>query len=418
MLLLVSCNQDDSFVIGNNWIDSETIILNIDTLTVRSSTIKFDSMIVDANKLLVGYYEDEIFGKTKSEIFTQIIGPNFELDDEAIYDSIALILNYNNYFYNDTLSPQKLNIYQVIDDIKPENEYYYNTTQFNYNNLIGTKTYIPRPIGKDSLHVSINYDFGYDIFSRIQNHEINNLDAFLDEYKGILIQADIEESKSIIGFNKDSFLRFYYTIEDDSGDINGTWDFPFNPTNSFNHIESDREETIFENLTNQEVILPSVQTGNNSYLQSGVGIVTRIDIPYIKSLYNIHGKGTIIDAKLKLSLKQNESNQLLYTKDSLSLYLINNNSEITSGLFNFSGQTIYGVISQIDPEFNTVIYSIPIKPFLDIKLSDDANYDDVFLAIGSKTLNNSLERYVFYGENNTELKKLKLEVTYAIYNDN
>ncbi len=419
LLLIISCSEEGTSEIGNDWIENETHVLYIDTLTVKASSLKFDSIIVSGNRVLVGAYNDPVFGLTISETFAQLNIPDSEIENEAIYDSIALILNYDTYYYNDTISQQKLNIYEVIDDIKPKEDYYYNTTKFNFNTTpLGTKTFSPRPLSKDSLHISLDTAFGNELFSKIKNNDINNIDEFLNEYKGILIQPDTILNTAIIGFSKESTLRIYYTIKDDGGNIEGIWNFPFNSSNCFNHMYSNTSGTDLNSLTNQGIILPSTETSNNTFIQSGIGIISRVDIPYIKSLYNISGTGSILDANLKISLNKNQGSQFLHTKDTLSMYIIDNNSQVVADLLNSSGQIAYGTIIEENSEFNSTTYSIPVKTFLDIKLSEDVNNDDLFLAIYSQEFNNSLDRYIFYGENNSALNRINLELTYAIYNDN
>ncbi|GHC46804.1 DUF4270 family protein [Ulvibacter litoralis] len=420
LLTIIACSNDGTSEIGNDWIDSETTFLSIDTLTVRAATLKFDSMVVSGERLLIGSYADPVFGRTNSESYFQLESPGYDIDNEAIFDSIALILKYDNYYYNDTISRQKFDVFEVVDNIKPSSDdYFYNTTTFNYNtSRIGTKIFDARPKGADSLHISIDAAFGNELFSKIQDNDITNIDEFLNEYRGLLVQPDTINNTAVLGFSNDSYLRIYYTIEDEEGNLEETWDFPISSTNSSNHISSSHEGTVLESLTDQEMILPSSETSNTAFMQSGVGVLTRIEFPYVKSLYTITGTGSIVEASLNISIKKNASTINLHTKDSLALYIMDANSDVVSDLLDYSGSAVYGTITEENSEFNITRYSIPIKTFLDTKLSETTNNDNLYLAIYAQDYYNSVDRYILYGENNSDQNKLKLELTYAIYNDN
>tara|TARA_R110002050_G_scaffold300364_1_gene469429 strand:- start:39325 stop:40635 length:1311 start_codon:yes stop_codon:yes gene_type:complete len=418
-VLMLSCDTNNSGLpVGEDWVNLDTKVYFIDTLSIEATTFKFDSLVTsNTSRLLIGSYNDPVFGITKSKSYAQLSNSTYGLDDDAVFDSIALILNYDNYFYNDTIPIQKINIYKVLDDIEPDDETdsFYNTTNFEYNNTpIASKNFIAKPKKDDSLHVSISYAYGKDIFDKIQQNEINNSDEFLKEYKGLLIEPDYNNT-AVLGFLNTSFIRIYYSYEDgELEDDESTIDLPFNSSYSFHNISSNKEGTVFESLSNQEVQLPSTLTNNNSFMQAGTGIATRINIPNIESIYDVAGTGIIIDANLKISIKQNSSTKNLHTNDSLNVYIVNKKAEILSVLTDVQGNTALGRIENEDSEFNIIDYSIPVKYFLNLKLTD-LNADNLFLAIYPKDFNSSVNRYLLNGEKVSGNIKSKLEITYAIY---
>ncbi|MFI1773231.1 DUF4270 family protein [Thalassobellus citreus] len=416
---ILSCETDNNgFPVGEDWINLDTKVYFIDTLSIENTTFKFDSLITsNTNRLLIGLYNDPVFGITKSKSYVQLLNSTYGLADDAVFDSVALILNYDHYFYNDTIPVQKINIYEVLDDIEPDDETnsFYNTTNFNYNTTpLASKSFIAKPKKDDSLHVSISNTFGKDIFDKIQLNTINNSDEFLKEYKGLVIEPD-DNNTTVLGFSNTSFLRIYYSFENDElEDGEKTIDLPFNSSYSFHNISSNKQGTVFESLPDQETLLPSTITDNNSFLQAGTGIATRINIPNIESIYDIDGDGIIIDANLKISIKQNSSTKNLHTNDSLNVYIINRKAEILSPLTDTQGNTVLGRIVNEDSEFNIIDYSIPVKYFLNLKLTD-INADNLFLAIYPKDFNSSVNRYILNGEEASQNIKSKLELTYAIY---
>ncbi|MEH6408141.1 MAG: DUF4270 family protein, partial [Leeuwenhoekiella sp.] len=340
-MLAVACSSEDdaTFPVGENWVSSGTKVYFIDTLTVESSTFQFDSISESStDRYLIGSYTDPVFGLTKSKLYAQLGAAVYTIASDAKFDSIALILNYDNYFYNDTIPDQTFNVYRVTQDIKPDEDVYYNTTTFESDTEpLGSYTFSPRPVREDSIHLPLKNDFGQLIFDELQDNVINNTDEFVNEYKGLLIDA-ANTNTTMLGFSTDSFLRIYYTVDSEIEEEDSqTIDISFNTTNTFNNISSKKEGTYFANLANEQDFIPSTETSNTSFIQAGTGIATRVGIPYLERLNDIDGDGTILTANLKITLKQNSNTSNLYTRDSLQVYIIDQKNQVLGQLYDYSG---------------------------------------------------------------------------------
>lgn len=416
--IVSSCNIDDSTEkIGNDFVQSNTNTYFIDSLTVKPSTIIFDSLAVsNATRLLVGSYNDPVFGRTFSKSYIQLSNSNYDLDNDAVYDSIAIILKYDNYFYNDTIPNQEFKIYEVLDDIEPDDDdNYYNVTEFEQSTTpIAIKNFVAQPNKQDSLEIKINDDFGSTLFDKLKDNEINNSDEFLQEYKGLVIEADSTLNTAVLGFSTDSYLRIYYSVDDgDSVLEEQTLDFSFNTSNTFNHINSNKTGTFFEDITSQDINPPSSETDDSAFIQSGTGITTRLDMPYIKSLNDISFNGYVVDAQLKLSLKRNLYPENLHTRDSIQAIIIDKNANIIGNLTYDDGNNVLSTIVNEDEEFETDTYTFNVKTFIDLKLSE--TYDEYFLVFYCQDFNSSVDRYIFNSDINSENSKIKLELIYATY---
>ena len=359
-LCLTSCTQEDSSQIGEDFTGVDTRVYFIDTLTVETSTFQFDSLIVtDRPRLLIGSYNDPYFGRTTSNVYSKLGVSTYDIDHEAIYDSIKLILRYDQYFYNDTIPTQEFKVFEVTEDIEPDDddEQYYNLTDFEYNPTpIGTQQFQPKPNKVDSLNIDIDDAWGETLFEKIRDNDINNIDEFLREYKGILISPS-DNNTAVLGFDKSSVLRLYYSIDNEIEFLNQTADFGFSQLDTYSQTISDKTGTHFETLTDQEISIPSTSTDNYCFIQSGTGIATKIDIPNIKSLDNIPGDGAIINAQLKISLKREASPEYFPTQDNLQVFIIDNKSNVISTLTYDDGSTpVSGIITNNDPEFETDLY--------------------------------------------------------------
>ena len=417
-ILLIACSKDDaSFPVGESWVSSDTKVYFIDTVTVESSTFKFDSIsVTGTNRYLIGAYTDSVFGLTRSKLFTQLSNTVYTLDDDAQFDSIAIILKYDNYYYSDTTQLQTFTVHEVLENIKPEDDAFYNTSNFRSDPVtIGSITFKPKPIREDSIHLLLNTDFGKNLFDKLQNNEINNSDEFLSAYKGLMIEPD-DNNTTILGFTTDSFLRIYYTLDSETEDDEETFDISFSATNSFANIISEKAGTYFDNLTEQEDIISSEQTDKSSFIQAGTGIATRISIPFTERINDIKGKGTILEANLKISLKENSNSDNLFTRDSLQLYIIDQKNQILGQLYDYSGANAEGLLTEKNEEFKVIQYTIPVQLFLDQKLSQ-FNGENWSLALYSTNYNTSVDRYIFNAEEAKEDLRLKLELTYAVYDE-
>ena len=124
LTLFTSCqtdNLDGDFVVGSDYLSVNNKVLLIDTLTVNVSTINFDSLVTsNQSRILIGNYTDPILGKVKSESYFELTPLTYNLgsssDTETInyaFDSIAMILKYDRYYYGDTTKVQTINIHQL-----------------------------------------------------------------------------------------------------------------------------------------------------------------------------------------------------------------------------------------------------------------------------------------------------------------
>ena len=420
-VLLLSCSDNqESISVGQDWINSEIKVYSFDTLAIEATTFQFDSLIVNStDNLLVGSYKDDIFGRITASSYLKFTGLSFNIEDKAKFDSISLILNYDTYSFADTASVQTLNIYRLSEEMETdENSNLYRNSNFEVEpSPLSTFNYSPRPHQNDSIQISIAADIGQELFDKIQNDEISNNNNFNDALFGLVIVPDSLNISSIVSFSKEnSYLRLYYSIKDEIENEDNFIDFSVNTLGSFHQI-TNNNATYFSSIEDQMDQIPSTQTNNQVYVQSGTGIATRIDFPNFKeSLYNIRGSGSITNAILNFKIKVDRNNLNYGVKDSLPVYIINKRSEVQDNVYNYLGTQSYAQITQESDEFNTLEYSLSLKYFFDNLIADTQN-DDQYLAIYSPNFNNSVDRYVIYGPDAAEDNRMKLQITYAIYNE-
>lgn len=432
-ITILSCGTDTDageFVVGSDYLVLSNKAILIDTVTVEMSTINFDSLITsNQNRILVGNYDDPIFGKVKSNSYLQLAGQSYTLnsgggsDTEAVnyvFDSIAMILKYDNYYYGDTTKVQTFNIHRLTQRVKPntEDDNLYNNSSFAYNDeSIGTISYKPRPIEKDSIVIKMSDVFGSALFQKLKKREITDFDSFSEYLKGLVLVPSTSNTSSLIGFHiAESKVRMYYSkYQADTEETPYILDFSIlDATKQFNSISSDKTGTILQSLPISSSKLSSSLTNQQGFIQSGTGVSCRIDFPNIKQLKYISDNGAIVNAELVLKPVNNTYSAKYPLADSLSVFVADNLNRISASLVNSAGTTVYGILNKKSDEFNeNVGYTIPIGNFLQkemLKKSDSRSSLILTLPGISKTVN----RIVLGDQKHLE-NKIQLKIYYISY---
>ncbi|MCG9970892.1 DUF4270 family protein [Christiangramia crocea] len=418
ILTAASCSeQDRESSVGDEWINSDTRVLFFDTLTVKSSTLRLDSVVVSGSRrTLIGQYDDPVFGKIRSKSYFQLVPSRYSIDSEAEFDSIAFILRYDKYTSGDTLFSQKYLISKVTEDLEPHDELYYNTSYYSSAaDIIADHRFHPRPHSKDSTHISLDNEFGERLFKKLQTKEITDANKFLNEYPGILVEPEVP-STAILGFSKQSYIRIYYTNSGELVNEEETLDLLIISKNTFHNISAGLSTNLLPGLPPQNQSLPSWETGNQSFIQAGSGIATKIEIPHLKSLDDLEGTGNIVEAELKFTLNVSKNKTIRPVNDSLPLLIINQRNEIIGEVLGYHNQQTTARIIKEEYEFSTVEYSVPIKKFIDDKIYE-YDGDNWSLLMYAPQINSSVDAYELFAEDAPKEQKMKIEITYAIYDE-
>jgi len=422
---MISCSEenynDSEFVAGETFTSSNIRLLLIDSLTVETSTIKFDSIPTsESTRLLIGRYNDPVFGTVTTSSYMQLLPNSYTIDTEAAFDSIVLVLGYDKYYYNDTLQRNTLHIKRINENFNPiEDDYFYNTSSISYDDEdLGFLVYNPRPLAGDSLTIKLIDDLGTDLFSKLQEKTIVNSDEFKDYFKGIAILPDDTDDGSIIGFSKSSgntYARLYYSTATSDESIQEYLDIQINISNNpipfFNSIKAENAIEPLQTLTDGKVNLTSSDSYNQSFIQAGVGIAMRIQFPNIATLYDIPGNGTILDGILKIKPAPQFYDDNLKLRDTLAVYVVDQNNELTEQLPTGS----YAILNRENQEFNDIYYEIPIATYLEELQLKTRDLDDALILL-PLNYNSSIDRFIINANGNGENETI-LELTYAIYDE-
>ncbi|MGJ8737860.1 DUF4270 family protein [Zobellia laminariae] len=425
LLILISCSTDainsSDFEAGDTFTDSDIRVVQLDTMTVDFSTMKFDSIDTSQSaRMLVGKYRDPVFGAVKTASYMELIPSSYYIDADAEYDSITFLLRPDNYYYNDTLQLNTIHIKQLTESLKPADGInFYNTSTIGFENEdLGTLAYYPRPLATDSLEIKLTDTLGQELFEDLQQKKITTYDEFKNYFYGISVQSGEDDNGSVIGFSLTSNMRLYYSIAGENEHVQYSTDFTINTSSSplpfFNQISADEPNEYLKTLTDQEINLSSSETDNLSFIQSGIGIATRLEFPNIKTVFDIQGQGTLLDASLKIAPAISSYNDALALRDTLSVFIVDQNNELTSQLISTDGSAAQAILNRDNQEFNDVYYELPLSGYLEGLLSVDQESSDALILLPSN-YNSTVDRFVLNTDIN--IQGTTLELTYAIYDE-
>nr|MBU3861250.1 DUF4270 domain-containing protein [Flavobacterium sp. MC2016-06] len=431
-IAFISCGTDTDageFVVGSDYLALSNKVILIDTVTVDMATINFDSLATSSqSRILIGNYDDPVFGKVKSDSYFQLATTTYSLinsgsDTEAVnyvFDSISMILKYDNYHYGDTTKVQTFDIHRLTQKVKPntDDKQFYNNSVLAYDTeSLGTISYKPRPIEKDSINIKMSDEFGAALFQKLKKREITDFDSFAEYLKGFVLVPSGSSSSSVIGFNvSTSKVRMYYSkYQADTEETPYFIDFTITDTSKqFNSISLDKTGTILQNLPISSSKLSSTATNQQGYIQSGTGVACRIDFPNIKQLKNISATGAIVDAELILKPVNNSYSEQYPLSDSLKVYVADNLNRISSSLANSAGTAVYGILNKKTDEFNENIgYTVRVGNFLQKEMlkASDARSSLIFTLPG---ISKSVNRIVL-GDQKHLNNKIQLKIYYISY---
>jgi len=391
---------------------------------------------------MVGNIYDDAFGTMRASSFFRVLLPTkvttgtgthtYGIDENAVFDSLCLYIVYNKYYEGDTTLPFTINLHRLSDELKPNTDgFFYNNDSIPaYPDPIGSAVIRPSPNSGDSAWITIDRDLGEYLFERMKENERDLLEnnLFQEFFKGFMITGDAGNN-AMVGFNfpgsesATNFpaMRIYYHYFQ-YATIHKRFDFSAQATILFGLGKTQLQFNRFT-LSNRKVAFPADQdiklpvslTGKRSYVLSGLGVVTRLEIPYIKNLYYISDDIRILDAQLEL-----EPASGTYTEETLpaeiNLHTSDNKNQWGSLLYNKTNtQTIADLKIDMLYQENTR-YTFDITNFLISRLQSQTDViPAALLSVSGENFYKTGKRVVLGSQHHSE-NKIKLKVYYMNVN--
>ncbi len=435
MGFLVSCQKPKELGIDLQGNTDKIKIYFTDTLTVKTSTVLLDT-VVSSNPitLLTGQYLDPVIGKVTAKSFFQVIpgigGDTITVPTGAVADSMILYMNLVG-FYGDTTVQQTFDLYRLNETLLSQDYYNFSSAGYNSGNKLGTKTI---SLGKQGI--STNMEFKMSNTFRDEVFELFKQKTSTDVFRTIVQGFAFIPSNTnaaIATFSMGGFgsrLIIYYHYTDAGGSVVNKQNTYFvNPPSSFNNIQWDGTGTSLAALNNGNRILSSNLTGNQSFINTGLGIVTKVEIPYLDELKKL-GKVSINKADLIVFAGANTISDKFLQPTGLSLFRVDNSNRLfrlsTGGFFyplQEEGQNPYNIASPANLAYNSIgtFYKNAISTYFQLYFLGQENKNGLFLSeqfyvLSGTTIvaNFSPLRRLVVENNPASANKVRLELFYTV----
>lgn len=325
--LLSAC--DETFNLGVNIIpDNDLLDMQItDTVEIFMYTELAPEVITSSPEyLLIGAYQDPVFGHTKAGFATQVLQgtyPNFDETDTVYLDSICLVLPLpidDDFLYPmSSNSGLSLSVYKVTTDLSSSSLYYSDEDlseyTSNYSELLG-EGFAHKEIIYDmddsgeiidtllGLVLRLDDDLGQTFIDEVDSYFWSS-GKFTDIFQGIYVETSTENSgifkvsNTTLSTSQSFGFVLYYHHEGETE--TKQFGLPIN-TNAaqFNVFEHDYSDANFYD----QIENPGSITDSVAYLQSMGGTVVRLEMPGIKNYENI----VVNKAELIIKNAYDESN--------------------------------------------------------------------------------------------------------------
>jgi hypothetical protein len=428
--ITLSCDDPTALSVSKTFANSNLITAASDTFSVITSTVQLDTILTsNSGTLLLGEYKDPVLGSvTSSPYFVMGYNGSFVPGVTDVYDSIGLILPYNNkQFYGDTTQTTEFSVHQLTEmlasrsnpptrDIKLSifNFYtgFYSSSNSPYNPTpITTQTVKFRP-HKDSLYIKLPYSLGANWFRLAKldsGHLFTNQSNFITNFfRGLHLKVNPSGGGSMAAFNPSKVkIRLYY--EKNVYDIRKQVHFDFTLQNTgfqFQNILADRSGSPVSGIKAREAI-PSSVTNNETFVQAGTGLVTRLDFPSLKNFFK--NKHYIFNgAFLQVFPVRKSFDRSLSPPSQLFLYTTDDSNVPTGNISGGVGSIRY------DYEYNiNTLYTFTLFNYVYSEISSSAIAPTpLLIAPSQSSLGNNVQR-VIIGDRFHPTSKIKLIVYYS-----
>jgi hypothetical protein len=312
-----------------------------DTLTIETGTVFQGDSILSYRmaSAVVGQYADPVLGITRASAFTEVGlgGTNVNFGSNVKADSLVLTLDYG-FKYADTLAAMQVNVHRLTGAFDERTSYFTNS-QLSYEPApVGTAVFKPMIEVVDVsgtktkrtklLRVKLSDELASQFLAQSGQPTFSNQSSFLNFFRGLALLVAEDTNASLVGFNlgsTSSALTLHYTAADGT---KKTHAFILGSGGYFSQITTDRTGTAIESLQANGSLIPSSETGGDSYVQAGTQLLTKLTFSGLEALKAQHGEVIINRAELILPVKNASTVNNLPVPPQMVLYETNSTNRI------------------------------------------------------------------------------------------
>jgi hypothetical protein len=397
----------------------------IDTSTMYMSTVYIDSIPTsDQSIALCGVNNDPVFGTVSASSYWQVKAfSGTTIPGLAVYDSLILVMRPHKNIYGDSTKLQDLSVYRVTEKItKPiNNTYLYSNYSFATESTpLGSKQFTLRPTYDTIVRIKLDDVLGNDLFvkSKAGLQLVKDQTQFLTYFQGLALKPGANSSV-INSFRADDSLvmRLYYHASKNDQTTTQVDFALYNAQLQFNHIDYVRVPgTPLESLTKTNNKLLSSAADKKAYIQPLTQAMTRIDIPYLKGLSQLHKFFKVMRATLTVRPEQATYQYPYLLPQKLTLCEVNTSNAITDTLISPStgGVQTGNLVIDYMANLNTA-YTYDITNYCIAEMAAaENNSRGLGLIVPRNTGLTNFDR-VILGDRKSTNNKLEIKIYYLQY---
>lgn len=440
---LFSCkfSKVEDFQLGKDFVTSTSGVVMIDTMKIETSTVHLDSIVTSKlARLLIGGNQNSFTGKVTCSPHFQLHSGSFlsTFPTDLVYDSVVVKFNYDGYYIGDTTKLISFSVRPMVArkgynsdgtlyDISPfkvnTDGYLYNTSSFKLSDkILGEVQLLPRPKTKKDYYFRLSDDFGKKLYADIlaKNDTMSTLSKFQVFMPGVAFVSAVNQNQSAVGISQSSLsLRVYYheLINPTEPSSLTFFNFPVDATGVwFNQILYDSQGSFLGTISQKgnpllsSVELPSANTYNQTMVQGGNGIYTKIRIPGVQHLTGYAKNVVLINAKIQLIPNLGSYSVTNPLPDSLAVYIVDRKNVISSQYTSSLGSNIFALkvkpLSLDEPPY----YSLDLTQFFTSELAfTTTSGNSIMLGVVGAKAGQTLNYFSFSGNPlNGELFKMNV----------
>lgn len=296
--IVIGCESPDDLGIdlGLSPFASDTLRLkDVQLQTIKETELRTDNI----NFQLLGSINDEVFGVSKSTIYSQLgLDGSIEIPASAEGDSVVLKLAYINY-YGDIDAKQDFSVYTLAEPIN-SSQSYFNTSSVELGEKVGEVKDFVFTATDGIMEVDVSDLWGKTAFQGGNSYNIDT--AFQNDFYGIAIvpETDFDPKQgAIIYFNlvnltSNLIAYYHYTTEEGEREV-GEMTLQFQT-----RVKSFSEFTHnYDGLPVGEYLEENSTNSDKGFIQAIGGSYVQLQLPEIKQLID---SPTIVFHKVQLVL--------------------------------------------------------------------------------------------------------------------
>ncbi|WP_424961305.1 DUF4270 family protein [Ekhidna sp.] len=371
----ISCSE--SSVLGEDFIDSGNFeVTAIDTISLKISTIQFDSIVTsNTGRLLIGSHNMEVGKITSESYFNLTYESTLVIDDTYQFDSLVLTLPMDGYVNRvpDEGVHYTIQVHQLSNDL----EFRSTGSLYNVSEIDGVEDDL-RLLGENTIYVesdrlatvsiTLDENLGQDLYGKlVAGHEIFTLTDEFQQYLNGFKLSIAEDPSGFIGFATDS-IKMTMMMSDKSQSPPEVVEYDFVISGSPHYSKIQTEDSIDALAEIEDIYDESLSnvTDDIAYIQAGSGYAIKIDLSNVRNLLLDDHDFIMAGAELKLSWLQTGDNEIPETL--IGTYINGDFVDVT-------GEN-YSLSLQHDEDYNRDnFYTMDISSLVNVLLEPLTDHD-------------------------------------------